>query len=542
MTKLNMMRRASVGTAILAVLATSVTPVMPSLALAAQPAAGSYRPTNKVLLSVGEGEVISLPRNVADVWTSNPGVADVNVTSPRQLGLFGKDAGEATVIATAADGSVVYGAHVRVSQNISSIDQMLKAAMPEANISVTHVGQLAVMNGTVASPADSAQAEALVRTMLNPGIDANAPGAILKIIPVNRLRSATPQQVMLKVTIAEVSRSLVKEIGVNLLNRDNDGGSGNGFIFGVGQGNAGTITDVPLGITNPATGLPYTSTAYKFAQGAGTTLGFAGHVLGMDLLSTLKLNQRVGAVHTLAEPTLTALSGETASFLAGGEFPIPTSSGLNGTSVEFKQYGVSLAFTPFVLEGGRISMRVRPEVSELSDAGAIQLNGFSVPGLTTRRAETTVELGSGQSFMIGGLLRNSNGNNTDKAPLLGSLPIIGALFRSNSFKRDETELVIVVTPYLVRPVNASQIALPTDGFRSANGLERVMLDKGEYNRSGPRPGPVMADPRTASPGMGGVASAPARQLPVPAQPRQAEANAKAATRPQTASAAPGFSF
>jgi pilus assembly protein CpaC len=543
MTKLNIKRRATVGTAIVAVLAASVTTVTPSVALAAPPPTGVYRPTTQVLLSVGEGEVISLPRNVVDVWTSNPGVADVNVTSPRQLGLFGKDAGEATVIATAADGSVVYGAHVRVSQNISSVDQMLKAAMPEANISITHVGQIAVMNGTVASPGDSAQAEQLVRAMLNPGIDANAPGAVLKIVPVNRLKTATPLQVMLKVTIAEVSRTLVKEIGVNLLNGDNDGASGNGFIFGVGQGNAGTIDRVPFGPTvplNPVTGLPNTIAKYSFAKGAGTTLGFAGHLLGMDLLSTLKLNEQVGAVHTLAEPNLTALSGETASFLAGGEFPIPSSSGLNGTSVEFKQYGVSLAFTPTVLSDGRISMRVRPEVSELSDAGAIQLNGFSVPGLTTRRAETTVELGSGQSFMIGGLLRNTSGNNTDKAPLIGSLPIIGALFRSNSFKRNETELVIVVTPYLVRPVNASQIALPTDGFRGANGMERVMLDAGEYSKPVPRPGPAMAGPRTAGPGMGGVASAP-RPLPAPAQPRQAEASAKA-TRPQTAAATPGFSF
>jgi pilus assembly protein CpaC len=540
MSKLNIMRRATVGTAIAAVVAASLAGAASAPALA-QPA-GVYRPSNEVLLSVGEGQLISLPRGVVDVWTSNPGVADVNVTSPRQLGLFGKDAGEATVIATAADGSVVYGAHVRVSQNISSLDQMLKAAMPEANISITHVGQIAVMNGTVASPADSAQAEQLVRTMLNPGIDANAPGAILKIVPVNRLRTATPVQVMLKVTIAEVSRTLVKEIGVNLLNRDSDGGSGNGFIFGVGQGNAGTITDKPLGIINPATGLPFTSTQYTFAKGAGTTLGFAGHVLGMDLLSTLKLNEQVGAVHTLAEPTLTALSGETASFLAGGEFPIPSSNGINGTAIEFKQYGVSLAFTPYVLEGGRISMRVRPEVSELSDAGAIQLNGFSVPGLTTRRVETTVELGSGQSFMIGGLLRNNNGNSTDKAPLLGSLPILGALFRSNSFKRNETELVIIVTPYLVRPVNASQIALPTDGFRGANGMERVLLDASDYSRSGAaRPGPTMAGPQAQGPGVGGIAAAPARQLPAPAKPRQAEASAKA-TRPQTATAAPGFSF
>ncbi|HEX8511742.1 MAG TPA: type II and III secretion system protein family protein [Allosphingosinicella sp.] len=536
MTKLNIMRRATVGTAIVAVLAASVTPVMPSLAHAAPPPTGSYRPTNKVLLSVGEGEVISLPRNVADVWTSNPGVADVNVTSPRQLGLFGKGEGEATVIATAADGSVVWGGHVRVSQNISSVDQMMKAAMPEANISITHVGQLAVLNGTVASPADSAQAEALVKAMLNPGIDTAAPGAVLKIIPVNRLKTATPLQVMLQVKVAEVSRSLVREIGVNLLSRDSSGG----FIFGVGRGNAGTIKTLTGGL-DPATGGTTGDTAYSFNNKVGaTTLGAAGHLLGLDILSTLDLSENDGRVRTLAEPTLTALSGETASFLAGGEFPIPSSNGINGTSIEFKQYGVSLAFTPYVLEGGRISMRVRPEVSELSEEGSIQINGFRIPSLTTRRVETTVELGSGQSFMIGGLLRNGSNNSVDKAPILGNLPILGALFRSNSFRRSETELVIVVTPYLVKPVNASQIALPTDGYRSATTAERVFLGTDEYNRGDVRrPGPTMAEPRTAAPGMGGVASTPAKPLPAPAQQRQVEAKA---TRPQTPAAAPGFSF
>lgn len=534
MTKLNMMRRATVSTAIVAVLAASVTAVAPSQALAAAPPTGTYRPTNNVLLSVGEGEVVSLPRPVADVWTSNPGVADVNVTSPRQLGLFGKDAGEATVIATAADGSVVWGAHVRVSQNISSVDQMLKAAMPDANISITHVGQIAVMNGTVASPADSAQAEALVRTMLNPGIDANAQGAVLKVVPVNRLKTATPLQVMLQVRIAEVNRSLARDIGVNLASGDSTGG----FKFGVGQGRSFYPSHIPGAPLGTATAASDTATTV-IPNAIGSSLFGAGKLLGVDLLGALDLAENNGKVHTLAEPNLVALSGETASFLAGGEFPIPSSNGINGTSIEFKQYGVSLAFTPYVLEGGRISMRVRPEVSELSDEGSIQINGFRVPSLTTRRVETTVELGSGQSFMIGGLLRNSSNNSIEKAPLLGSLPILGALFRSNSFRRNETELVIVVTPYLVKPVNASQIALPTDGFRGTSTAERVLLNDGENNRAVPRPGPTMAEPRTASPGMGGVASAPARQLPVPARQRQAEAKA---TRPQSASAAPGFSF
>ncbi|HYI39020.1 MAG TPA: type II and III secretion system protein family protein [Allosphingosinicella sp.] len=536
MTKLNMKRRATFGTAIVAILAASVTPVMPSIAMAAPPPPGSYRPSNKVMLSVGEGEVISLPRSVADVWTSNPGVADVNVTSPRQLGLFGKGEGEATVIATAADGSVVWGAHVRVGQNISSIDQMLRAAMPEANISVTHVGQLAVLNGTVSSPAESAQVETLVRTMLNPGIDVSAPNAVLKVLTVNRLKAATPLQVMLQVRIAEVTRSLARDIGVNLASADSTGG----FKFGVGQGRSFYpihTPGAPLGTGTAAT----EGTTTVIPGAVGSSLFGAGKLLGLDVLGALDLAETDGKVHTLAEPNLVALSGETASFLAGGEFPIPSSNGINGTSIEFKQYGVSLAFTPYVLEGGRISMRVRPEVSELSDEGAIQINGFRVPSLTTRRVETTVELGSGQSFMIGGLLRNTSNNSIEKAPILGNLPIIGALFRSTSFRKGETELVIVVTPYLVKPVNGSQIALPTDGFRNGTTAERVMLGTTEYNKPVPRPGPTMAAPRTASPGMGGVASAPVRQLPAPAQPRQAEASAKA-TRPQSASATPGFSF
>ena len=497
----------------------------------------TYRPSQQVLLSVGEGQLVNLPRSVTDVWVSNSGVADVNVSSARQLQLFGKEAGEATVVATAADGSVVYGAKVRVSQNISSINEMLREAMPGATISVTQVGQLAIMNGTVASPEDSAQAELLVRSLLNPGININDPTVPLKIMPVNRLRTATPLQVMLQVKIAEVSRTVVRQIGVNLLARD----TSSGFLFGAGQGNPGSISTVTA--DGDPSGVAKGGTLFNFTRPAlGTTFGAAGHLLGLDLLSTLNLAENDGRVHTLAEPNLTALSGETASFLAGGEFPIPIANGISGTAIEYKQYGVSLAFTPTVLEGGRISMRVRPEVSELSDEGAIKLNGFQIPSLTTRRAETTVELGSGQSFMIGGLLRNHSGASVDKAPVLGSLPIIGALFKSTSFKRNETELVIIVTPYLVKPVNASQIAMPTDGFRGATTMERVFLDKNETNSGERRPVPHMA-PAGSTPAIGAFAPA---QLPSPAAPspqQQAEQRQRPAIKPQQqASAAPGFSF
>jgi pilus assembly protein CpaC len=323
--------------------------------------------------------------------------------------------------------------------------------------------------------------------VLNPGIK---PGDALNIVPLNRLRTATPLQVTLKVRIAEVSRDLVKQIGVNLMSRDNTGG----FLFGIGRGDPGTITG---------------TTGTFNVNPAATTIGAAGHLFGLDLLGTLDLAETDGLVTTLAEPNLTALSGETASFLAGGEFPIPVTQGSgNGSAVtiEYKQYGVSLAFTPIVLADGRISMRVRPEVSELSDAGAVKLGGFTVPALTTRRAESTVELGSGQSFMLAGLLRNSNNNSIDKAPFLGDLPIIGALFRSTKFRRQETELVIIVTPYLVRPVNG-RMALPSDGYRAPTDAEQFwdgQTYKGVSGRAPvvPAPGPAIggASATTAAPG------------------------------------------
>ena len=239
-------RRARLGTA-LAALAVGIATVATPAPAAAQPKAytsGTYRPSTQVLLSVGEGQMLNLPRSVSSVWTSNPEVADVYVNGPRQMNLFGKKAGEATVIATAADGSVVYGANVRVNQNISSINEILHQAMPDADISVTNVGQVAVLNGTVASPDDAAQAEMLVKAALNPGVDVSEAGAALNIVPVSRLKVATPLQVMLKVRVAEMNRSLVKQFGVNLLSTDKSGGT----LFHIGRGNpgirpAGTVPD-----------------------------------------------------------------------------------------------------------------------------------------------------------------------------------------------------------------------------------------------------------------------------------------------------------
>jgi pilus assembly protein CpaC len=487
-------RHARLGTALAALALSFGTVAVATPAAAAPPAvAGTYRPSTQVLLSVGEGQMIRLPRNVADVWTSNPAVADVYVANSRQISLFGKEFGEATVIATAADGSVVYGAKVRVSPNVTSVDEMIKAAMPEADIRVTTIGQMAVINGTVASPEDSAQAEALVRTLLNPGVDTSQPGVLLKVVPVNRLKTAVPLQVNLKVKIAEVNRSLLKQVGVNLFSSDPT----NGFKFGIGQG-----------IPNSSSGPGSSPFEVSSILTGGTTLGAAGKLFGLDLAGAIDLAAKDGLVTILAEPNLTALSGETASFLAGGEYPIPVSQALGSVTIEYRQYGVGLAFTPIVLADGRISMRVRPEVSELSNEGAVKLNDFLVPALTTRRAETTVELGSGQSFMIAGLLRNTNTNDISKAPFLGDLPILGALFRSTSFRRQETELVIIVTPYLVRPVSG-QLAAPTDGYRAPTDVEHMWQGQNFKGVSGAAAKPPAANAGTSA---AGAAAAPGFKL------------------------------
>jgi len=484
MNRRNILGRARLGTA-LAALAMGLGSTLPGTPVQAQ-AVRTYKPTGQVFLSVGEGQMLNLSRAVADVWVSNPAVADVDVSNSRQIKLFGKTAGEATVIATASDGSVVYATNVRVNQNITSVDAVLRAAMPQSDIRVTNVGQMAILTGTVASPDDAAQAQRLVEMMLNPGLDLSK-GGMCNICVFNRLSTATPLQVTLKVRIAEVSRSLLKEVGVNLLSNDTTGG----FQFGVAQGEG---IDVGTG---------------KITRGLlGTTLGVKGNLLGMDLIGRLNLAETDGLVNTLAEPNLSALSGETASFLAGGEFPIPVPQAQGSVTIEYKQYGVGLAFTPFVLADGRISMRVRPEVSELSNQGSVKLGDFTVPAVTTRRAETTVELGSGQSFMIAGLLRNVDTNDISKAPFLGDIPILGNLFRSTGYRRQQTELVIIVTPYLVRPVSG-QLALPTDGYRAPSDPERVLEGQTFKGVSGPQRAPAAPAPAI---GTSTVAAAPGFKL------------------------------
>jgi pilus assembly protein CpaC len=453
MTRINNRRHAFLGTA-LAALALGLGPIAVASPAAAQPQAA--RPSETLNLSQDTGTMVRLSRPMSDVFIANDKIADVQVRSSSQLYIFGKGIGETTLYATDKSGRVVYAANVRVGNNTGSVGEMLRLAMPEASIQATPMNNLLLLTGTVSSPDDAAEAQRLVEAYVGTGTQV-----------VSRLRTATPLQVTLKVRIVEVNRSLTRAMGVNLLSGDNTGG----FRFGVAQGEG---IDVDTGDV--------------FRGATGTTLFGAGKLFGLDLIGRLQLAENDGLATTLAEPNLTALSGETASFLAGGEFPVPISQGNNSISVEYKQYGVGLAFTPIVLADGRISMRVRPEVSELSSEGSIRLGDFNIPSLVTRRAETTVELGSGQSFMIAGLLRNNNSNSIEKAPFLGDIPILGALFRSTNYRRAETELVIVVTPYLVRPVSG-QLTLPSNGYRAPSATD-MLLEGKSYGTVPPPVAPV----------------------------------------------------
>ncbi|MBX9642503.1 MAG: type II and III secretion system protein family protein [Novosphingobium sp.] len=504
-------------------------------------AQSASRPANDVVLSIGRGQLITVGGTMADVFVANESVADVQVKSSRQLYVFGKAGGETTIYASDAGGNIIWSANVRVGSNIDSVDQMLKMAMPDAKVAVSTMGtNTFLLTGTVAAPEDAAEAQRLVSAFV--GKEANV---------ITRLKMATPLQVNLHVKFAEVSRSLVRDIGVNWMTGD----ASSGFQFGIGQGRSFSNTFRPGTVTGvgnqPSVMIPDINNPGKFIEvkgtsvspiGVGTTLAGAGKLFGLDILGALDLGEQVGMVSTLSEPNLTALSGETAEFLAGGEYPIPISQGLGTTSVEYKKYGVSLAYTPTVLSNGRISMRVRPEVSELSSQGAITINGFQVPALTVRRTETTVELGSGQSMMIAGLMSNGAQNTIKKLPGAGDLPIVGSLFRSTHFQKGETELVIVVTPYLVQPVNASDIKLPTDGYRSPNVLQQVFGNQQSAGKTGEaRPGPTTA-PGQQGPNGPQVGELIVPQATLPQSAAKEEKKSKKKKKGDDSDAAPGFSL
>jgi len=412
-----------------------------------------------ITMEVRKGRVIRLPRPAATVFVADPEIADVQAQSASIVYLFGRRTGTTSLYAIDENDQLLLRTSVTVQHNLSGLRQATLQLLPASRVTVGTVDNSIVIDGLVDSPTQAQELRELATRYL--GKDESL---------LYRVGVAAPTQVHLRVRVAEVSRDVLKEFGVNweAIFQNSD------FAFGF------------------VTGRPVSDGLGNFFRAPTADSAFGSWQSGDDVVNAaIDALAEEGLVNILAEPNLTALSGETASFLAGGEFPIPIDQDDDGITIQFKEFGISLAFTPTVLSANRISLRVRPEVSDLSEKGAITLNGLTIPALATRRAETTVELGSGQSFAIGGLLSTDIQNAIRKTPGVGDLPILGTLFRSTRFQRNETELVIIVTPYLVRPVDERQMAAPTDGYRAPSDIERILHGRLHSARLHPgRDGPL----------------------------------------------------
>lgn len=391
-------------------------------------------PTTPVEVEMNEGRLIKLSGDASSVFIANPDIADVAVKSPRLVYIFGKQAGETTLYAVDRNDHMVASLKIQVNHNLSGLNDALRRVIKSGQISASSIDGAVVLNGVVTDSVDAENARRIAKRYISKDEEV-----------LNQVRVSAPNQVNLRVTFAEVERSVIKQFGFNT---DHAFSKGDFFI---NLFNGSIVTET----------LKDGSQAILLDSNVDN-LVTEGRIGNFDIFGVLEALSQDNLLTILAEPNLSALSGETASFLAGGEFPIPTFT-KDGIVVIFKEFGVSLSFQPTVLGGNRISMRVRPEVSELSDQGSVEINGFTFPGIRTRRTETTVEVGSGQSFAIAGLLVDSSQERLRRFPGLGDIPILGELFQSDKFQRNETELLIIVTPYLVTPIEG-RFPLPTDPY------------------------------------------------------------------------------
>jgi pilus assembly protein CpaC len=430
----------------------------------------------EVVVPVGKSQVIELPAPYSDLMIADPKIADVLPLTNRSVYVVGKGMGSTALTIYGPGKRLIAAANVVVSADIDSLKTRLNEIMPEERaIAVRAANQSIVLSGTVGSPSALQKALALAESY--------APTKV-----VNMLGVEGTQQIMLSVRFVEMERSTAKNLRLNV-NRSNDNpGSG------ASRSGDSPFTSVFTGDTNVKNG-------GKLIESFGVVSAlYNGNLeLILDALETK------GLIKTLAEPNLVAMSGDTASFLAGGEFPIPVAQqgGSNGAAptitVEFKQFGVSLAFTPTLLKDGLINLVVNPEVSSIDPNVSIDLGVIKVPGIKVRRAHTTVELRDGESFTVAGLLKEDYQTQIRQMPFAGDIPILGALFRSNGYQRDETELVIVVTPHLVTP-RRGPIALPGDGFIPPSDFELFLF--GVTQGAGPKVRPedralMSADPTKA---------------------------------------------
>jgi len=419
----------------------------------------TIKPSGVLTIFLRQGVILEVDEPLFNVFVADPNIADVMLQSPQRVYVFGKAIGDTTIFLSDESGSVVAGRTVRVTHDTATIEQAIRMMLPKVNVQVRSVGRSLVVEGAVASPGEVEDIRRLARSYV--GSDDEV---------LLRVGMTAANQVNLRVRVAEISRSLDDRLGIRW---DSLFGGSSKVTGGFGGGAGGGAPDAFDAVLNVVTG-------------------------GIDLNIVVDALSQEGLISILAEPNLTAISGESASFLAGGEFPVPVAGTDGDVTIEFKQFGVSLTFTPTLVDNNRISLKVAPEVSEIDFTRAVEVAGVTVPALTTRRASTTIELGSGQSFAIAGLLKSTTSHDVDKLPGLGDIPILGALFRSSAYIQGETELVIIVTPYIVEPVTRlADMQLPTDGLAPPNELERMLLGQFQSPAAGNQPTLPHGTPRLA---------------------------------------------
>ncbi|WP_051152313.1 type II and III secretion system protein family protein [Fodinicurvata sediminis] len=411
------------------------------------PAVSSLAAVERISLEVSDGTAIELSEPAVEVFVADPDIADVQINSPNIIYVFGKRAGTTRLFVLGEEGGTLKDYELTISPNLNRLNATLKRLLPEEAVELHAVDDGVAIQGEVSTGKAASDIMSLVS------------GTMGDEVPVINMMSVTEvNQINLRVRVAEVSREVTDELGINW---ENFASFGN-FGFGLGIGRD-IINDAGV-ITRAAGGAGSASASYT-----------SGDINANAMIDAL---QQENLVSILAEPNLTAMSGESASFLAGGEFPIPVSAEEDRISIEFKEFGVRLDFTPTLIGRERINLRVRPEVSEITSTGAVEIEGVAIPALSTRRADTTVTLQSGQSFVIAGLLQNNMSSTVDKFPGLGDLPILGGLFSSQNFRRNQSELIIIVTPYVVKPVAGSDLlSTPVDGLRHGNSLERLLQNR-----------------------------------------------------------------
>jgi pilus assembly protein CpaC len=423
--------------------------LFPMITAAADYGQAEISSAKKLDLYVGKSIVLRSAARVKRVSIAAPEIADFVLISPNEIYLTGKAAGSTNLtLWKEKKAPEVYD--LDVSYNISRLKQKLHDLLPgEAELRVIPIHNSITLAGKVSSTANLAQVMALTRAF------------VPEDRIVNSLEVAGVHQVMLEVRVAEMSRSLMKKLGVNFAVT-----KGDNFVSSLLGGLTQLVKPADAYLTAGALGFvtsPAVNALFRFDTGSATWTGF------LDAL------QEDGLVKILAEPTLISQSGQQASFLAGGEFPVPVPQGLGTVGIEYKKFGVQLSFTPTVLSENKINLNVHPVVSELDYSSAVLLEGTVVPGLTTREASTVIELGDGQSFAVAGLLQETVRDVLNKFPLLGDIPILGALFRSREFQKRETELIIIVTPHLVKPLNLAEQTLPTDYYIEPNDAEIYLM-------------------------------------------------------------------